>query len=557
MFPLQESSTDSKLSEASSTPRQNIRDPRLKKLEQVTDSKSDSETTTDNAESEKLEKESSVVNTAIIADKSPDKTVDKTVNKTDKPVDKVGFDLEFVPLDKDDDTTDATPTVTYNRDRPLGKNRYFKKDPKARIMQSDSDSGSDFGENKVSSSDTLYIIDKKGKRKVGGVGHRNYRQKAEHAKENDGETATGERKKGDIERGRRRHSGNRHVNSSSDKSGEYNAGHDRLDGRNQRGNRPGGRPDDHPVARRGHRPDHPVQRERPDRPKDWDRPGRRPEDYPGRGRRGGRPRGRGPEHPGERSDMGPRHPSRREHGEYEGMRGGRFDHREEWSRGRGHLRYDIQYAIAGILHCTALYCTIFYCYLSHCLHNNELYNMFDRSHRGHALEGANEGRFRNPQPVENTGRLPERRDQGFDRPDGMAYERVVGEEPPFKKSRSSPPRPLFTEKEISEIREKRRDSPERFDQHYERHDEPWQHDNFRQPPPEYFNNQGTHLGPRPPNIPSSRGPPFAPAGMHRELLRHSQPFSGDVEIPLELTLDNESEILRSVSLFILHISEFL
>ena len=152
--------------------------------------------------------------------------------------------------------------------------------------------------------------------------------------------------------------------------------------------------------------------------------------------------------------------------------------------------------------------------------------------------------------------MPERRDQGFDRPDGMAYERGVGEEPPFKKSRSSPPRPLFTEREISEIREKRRDSPEHLDHQYDRPDESWRHDNIRQPPPEYFNNQGPHMGPRPPHFPHPRDVPFAPPGMPRELLRHPQRFPGDVEIPMELTLDNESEILRSVSFFILHLSEF-
>ena len=332
--PLQESSSDSKLSEGSSTPKQNIRDPRLKKAEQVTDSRTDSDTTTDNAESEKLEKESSAVKTEIISDKP-----------VDKPVEKVGFDLEFVPLDKGDDSTDTKPIVTYNRDRPLGTNRYFRKDPKARIMQSDSDSGSDFGENKDSSSDTHEIIDKKDKKRVGGIGHRNYRQKPKPAKENeshDHDTAMNERKRSDIERGRRRHSGDRNVNNLSDKSEEHTASHDRPDGRNQRGERPGGRSDEHPVGRRGDRPvEHPVQRVRADRPKNWDRPGRRPEDHPGRGRRGGRSRGRGPEHPGDRSDMGHRHPGRTEHGEYEGMRGGRFDRREEWFRGRGQHRYNI------------------------------------------------------------------------------------------------------------------------------------------------------------------------------------------------------------------------
>ncbi len=159
-----------------------------------------------------------------------------------------------------------------------------------------------------------------------------------------------------------------------------------------------------------------------------------------------------------------------------------------------------------------------------------------------------EGRLRHPQPVDNTGRLAERRDQGFDRPDGMAFERVIGEEPPFKKSRSSPPRPLFSEKEISEIREKRRDSPEHLPFERTEFHEPWRHENIRPPPPpEFFNNHGPHLGPR---FPPPRDAPFR--GMPREFLRPPPHVSGDVEIPMELALDNESEILRSVSLYFLY-----
>ena len=169
---------------------------------------------------------------------------------------------------------------------------------------------------------------------------------------------------------------------------------------------------------------------------------------------------------------------------------------------------------------------------------NNIYHLYiSRPHRGRALEGTAEGRHRAPQPLDNAGRLPERRDEGFDRPDGIPFDRLLGEEPPFKKSRPSPPRPLFSEREISEIRGKRCDSPEHH--RYERPQEPWRHDNIRQPPPQFFNNQGPHLGPRPPH--------FLPRGIPREFLRPPQHFPGDVEIPMELTLDNESHILRSVS----------
>jgi hypothetical protein len=159
------------------------------------------------------------------------------------------------------------------------------------------------------------------------------------------------------------------------------------------------------------------------------------------------------------------------------------------------------------------------------------------------MERKIEGRLRHPQAVENTGRLVERRDQGLDRPDGMAFER--GEEPPFKKSRPSPPKPLFSEKEIFEIREQHRDSPEHFPYERTEFHEPWRHD--RQAPPEFFNNQGPHLGAR---FPPPRDAPFPPQGLPREFLRPPQHFPGEVEIPMELTLDNESEILRSVSIFL-------
>lgn len=160
-------------------------------------------------------------------------------------------------------------------------------------------------------------------------------------------------------------------------------------------------------------------------------------------------------------------------------------------------------------------------------------------------EGPIEGRIRPPQPVDNTGRLPERRDQGFDRPDGVPFERGFAEEPPYKISRSSPPRPLFTEREISEIRERRRDSPDHpLDEWHNEpgFHEPWRHGDNRNPPREFF--QGPPYGPRP-RFPSPRDAPFAPRGMPNEFL--SPHFPGDIEIPMELTLDNESEILRSVS----------
>lgn len=187
--------------------------------------------------------------------------------------------------------------------------------------------------------------------------------------------------------------------------------------------------------------------------------------------------------------------------------------------------------------------------------------MFARLPQSHAVvrEEAVEGRFCHefPQPVDNTGRLPERREheQGFDRPDGVPpYERV---EPPFKKSRPSPPRPLFSEREIFEIREKRCDSPGHSDHLPDEwrnnrpgFHEPWRHDggNIRQAPPEFYNNQFPE-GPRPPRFPPPHEDvqPFGPRDMRGEFLHPPQHFPGDVEIPLELTLDNESAILRSVS----------
>ncbi len=366
---MQESSTDSKLSEGSATVKQSVRDPRLKKLEQVTDSKTDS----DNAEAEpsaepklveeptakpkpegepsavpKLEEEPSVV---LKLEEEPSAV--NTANIVDKPADKVGFDLEFVPLEKDDDNVNTAPSLAYNRDRPLGKNRYFRKDPKAKIMKSDSDSGSD---NKDSSGEV--------KKRSRGVGHRNYRQRHEPTKENDRHETVNERKRSDKGRGRRRHSGDRPGDHSTDRPGEPTAGHDRPDGRDHHhpgeppedapdrhgvrpGNRLGSRPVEHPVGRRGDRPG-----EHPNRPGQRDHlgdragqrdhlgAGRRPEDHSGRGRpgdlRGERSRGRLPKRPDDRTDIGHRHPLRREHDE--NMHGGRLDRREEWIRGRGQRR---------------------------------------------------------------------------------------------------------------------------------------------------------------------------------------------------------------------------
>ena len=408
---LQESSSDSKLSEGSASVKQSIRDPRLKKPEQVTDNKTD--TSTNNVEAETLEEEPSAVKTATIVDNAVktativdnavktasivdnavktativdkavktativDKAVKtativdnavktasivdnavKTASIVDKPVDKVGFDLEFVPLDKDDDTVKTTPSLTYNRDRPLGKNRYFRKDPKAKITKSDSDSGSDFADSKVSRSDSH-----EAKKRLRGIGHRNYRQRLEPTKENDRHETLDERKRSDRGRGRRRHSGDRPGNHSNDRSGEPTTGHDRPDGRDH--HRPGEHSDDRLGKRRGDFPDAPDRPgvrpggnrlgERPDEigrrgdrpgehpnrpgPRDLgDRPGRRPDDRPG-DLHGERPRGRLSKRPGDLVDIGHRHPLRREHDEYESIHGSRLDRREEWTRGRGQRRY--------------------------------------------------------------------------------------------------------------------------------------------------------------------------------------------------------------------------
>ena len=314
---MQEGSSDSKKPEGLVAVKQ--RDPRLKKVEQVTDSKTDTE------KAEKLEEQPPAV---------------KEANVLDKPVDKVGFDLEFVPLDKDDSTKDTTPSVDYNRDRPLGRNRYFRKDPKAKITKSDSDSGSDFADNKDSNAHG-------GKKRVRGIEHRNYRQRHEPSEENDRNETMDERKGSGKGRGRRRFSADRPANHSDDRSGDPSAGHDRPDGRDHRpgeqpenaldhsGLRPGDR--EHLIGRRG---DHPGQRDHP-----GNRMGRRPDDHSGRGRpgeRGERSRGRLSKRSDNRTDIGHRHPLRREH-DYENMHGGRHERHDEWTRGRGQRRYCIRH----------------------------------------------------------------------------------------------------------------------------------------------------------------------------------------------------------------------
>jgi hypothetical protein len=298
---LQESSSDSRISEGSVKQR----DPRLKKLEQVSSSKTD----TDNADSEKLEEEPPA-----------------TASVPAKPVEKVGFDLEFVPLDKDDSSAE-TPSVVYNRDRPLGKNRYFRKDPKAKITKSDSDSGSDFADKKES---------RDGKKRSRGIEHRNYRQRHAPCEENEHEHETvDERKKSGRGRGRRRLSGDR---PGEDRSGEPTAGHDRADGRDHRPveqpengpGRPEVRPDNRVGGRRGHREHSNRLGEREHL---GNRRGRRAEEHSGRGR----PL---PKHSDDRTDIGHRHPARREHDEYDNMHGGRHERRGEWTRGRGQPRYE-------------------------------------------------------------------------------------------------------------------------------------------------------------------------------------------------------------------------
>ena len=280
--------------------------------------------------------------------------MDSVVEKAAK---KVGFDQEFVPLNKDDDNVKMAPALAYNRDRPLGKNRYFRKDPKAKIMKSDSDSGSDFQENKDLGKDA-HENNRRGRR-LRGSGNHDVRQKHEHAKE------TKERKRNDRERGRKRHSGDRPGSHPCDRPGETTGdrtGYDLADGRNHRrqGDRPnehlmghygdypdildgpGDHLDEHAMGRHGdwpggdHSIDRPGMRDRPvDRP--GDRHGRRYKDNfgrpgnPHRGRHRGRP---GP-------DIRPRHPARREHDE--SMRDG--GHRDEWGRGRGHRRYDYTRAL--------------------------------------------------------------------------------------------------------------------------------------------------------------------------------------------------------------------
>lgn len=282
---MQESSTDSKLSEESSTVTDSSTNPRLKILEQIKDSKTES--STDDVEVENVQEKSPVLNdnkpTAVNDDQSSSASADKTsvanndklsavnndkptsanddkpsvkkdqpsaINTSkDKPVDKVGFDLEFVPLDKDDYSKDTTPSLAYNRDRPLGKNRYFRRDPKAKIMKSDSDSSSDLTDNNKDFSTN------DGKKRPHS--HRNYRPRQEPGQQDDRRmTVIDERKRSDRGRGRRRNSGSR---PEDDGTGETGAGYDRPDGR---GDHRREHPDDGAKHRRGvDRPElHPANR---------------------------------------------------------------------------------------------------------------------------------------------------------------------------------------------------------------------------------------------------------------------------------------------------------
>ena len=213
----------------------------------------------------------------------------------------------------------------------------------------------------------------------------------------------------------------------------------------------------------------------------------------------------------------------------------KFSRRDDWSRGRGHKR----------------------------------------SRRGqppgHRGMAERHGRHRHeflPQN-DNPDRQLERPPQNWLPDPSKPFERGAMDEPPDKRARPSSPRPLFSEREITEIRERRHGSPPRGFPHnpprdYDGQPNPDWHEQWRHEGPhegvrqEYFGRpfhddvvpMTLQMFPHPDGVPLPPHKEFPSRFIPPEFNRH---FAGGVEIPLELTLDNESEILRSVSQPLTHI----
>lgn len=324
----------SKAEAASTSIKNKAVDVRIVKIKEDIDSQStddteESQADTETDPSDKMDVDSSSEG-LIIIEKQPDK---------------VGFDSEFVPLDQDNHDTTNEPVVVYNRDRPLGKNRYFKKDPKAKIIKSESDSDSDLVDVKDSDNDEKNVEDKKGIKR-GAIGHRNYRRRKEGDHANEKPSQMEDRRKPEQSRDRKQNTDDV-PNSRSDlddtkardpfpgrhRRSEHSDLGNRMRGQGRRGNRHDA-PDD--------RPDGPDRRaegrisrhgDRPGGDRFNDRSGRRPEDrFPGRRRPGFSVRGRMSQR-----DMDKRFQGRTEEGD--SIRGGRYDNRHDgWGRGRGQRR---------------------------------------------------------------------------------------------------------------------------------------------------------------------------------------------------------------------------
>lgn len=213
----------------------------------------------------------------------------------------------------------------------------------------------------------------------------------------------------------------------------------------------------------------------------------------------------------------------------------KFARRDDWNRGRGHKRPR-------------------------------------RGQRGQRGMAERHGRHRHEFPPQNDNpdRLLEAPPRNWLPDPSQPFERVAMDEPPDKRGRPSSPRPLFSEREITEIRERHHGSPPRGFPHnpprdYDGQSNPdWHIQDLGLEPRfhEQWRHEGPHEGVRPeyferpfhddvamtlPRFPHPDGVPLPPHTSRYIPPEFNRHFAGGVEIPLELTLDNESEILRSVS----------
>lgn len=406
------------------------------------------------------------------------------ITPSNKPVDinvkKVGFDTEFVPLDKSYEDLEPPDKTTYNRNRPLGKERYFTKDVTDQVRTKDGNKGQPV------------VIARATERKTTML-HENSRENREGERLTAGTVNHREKgKKLSTIPFQKEHTEDSRRNSRR----EFDEGAKRkLSGR--------GRERD--VRKSGNR---------------------RREKEIGK-------------------HMRPRNRTQESNEELPDAAQDKFPRRDDWNRGRGHKKPR-------------------------------------RGHprdRGVLAERQPRNRPPFPPPSDNIDRLRERPGRNWAPDNSKQFERGFNEEPPVKKLRPSPPRPLFSEREISEIRERRVGSPPRgfptgpprdYDLRQNppdwRSQEPgfepdfharWHHEEPRAGVnPEFFEQPFT--GAMPPDL---REPRFRhPDDMHLpphegfpthhfppDFHRHPHHFAGGVEIPMELTLDNESEILRSVS----------